>query len=83
MSLLSCAAARSNLCMLQALELKETDRMKHFCLKCGLRKHGPCGVEYSVMLANEAAHKDVLNIIAPEDKDKKRKNPTPAQPGGS
>eukprot|EP00985_Skeletonema_marinoi_P034234 scaffold43489_cov329-Skeletonema_marinoi.AAC.1 len=71
MSLLSCAAARSNLCMLQALELKETDRMKHFCLKCGLRKHGPCGVEYSVMLANEAAHKDVLNIIAPEDKDHK------------
>lgn len=33
------------------------------------------------MLANEAAHKDVLDIIAPEDKEKKRKNPPPAQTG--
>ena len=67
---LHCAAAQSNLCELPLLFLNINDRQKHFYLKCGDRKHGPCSVKYDAMLKDKE-YEDILDVIAPIDEETK------------
>ena len=82
MSLPTCAAL--NHCIMKELPLPPSGGMRHFCLHCGHQKHAPCGLEYASLLENKKENKDILDVIAPKNKDDKgnemddRPDPKPA-----